>query len=113
MLQIQKRILHDLIEWDKYVLGEMETRINKVKKELENCRRQNISQEVVKREHLLRYKLERLQDQQNIYWKQRAHSTWLIKGDRNTKIFHAFASICKRKNYIKQLRDDNVGVATG
>ena len=38
-------------------------RINCVKKELENCSRGAISQESVNREHLLRYKLERLQDQ--------------------------------------------------
>ena len=87
MVQLQKKLLGNLREWDRNVLGVLEKRIVKVKKELENCRRRNISQEAVNQEHLLRYKLERLQDQQNIYWKQRAHNTWLLKGDRNTSFF--------------------------
>jgi hypothetical protein len=52
-----------------------------VKRELETWRHKEISQESINREHLLCYKLERLQDQQNIYWKQRTHNTWLLKGD--------------------------------
>jgi len=53
-------VLRDLHEWDKNVLGELERRISKVKKELERCRRQMISQDCVSRENLLRYKLGRL-----------------------------------------------------
>ena len=56
-------MLHDLWKWDRNVLGDLEKRINCVKKELENCSRGAISQESVNRENLLRYKLERLQDQ--------------------------------------------------
>ena len=59
--------------------GELERRISNIKKELEKCRRQNMSEYTVNREHLLCYKLQRLQDQQNVYWKQRAHNTWLTK----------------------------------
>ena len=53
-------ILQDLHERDKNVLGELERRISKVRKELERCRRQMISQDCVSRENLLRYKLGRL-----------------------------------------------------
>ena len=85
-----------------------------MKNELENCRRGTISQESVNREHLLCYKLERLQDQQNIYWKQRAHNTWLTKGDRNTGFFHAFASKQKKKkNYIRKLKNEDGDVVAG
>jgi hypothetical protein len=99
--------------WDKDVLGELERRIKKVKKELESWRRQCISQEQVNQEHLLRYKLERLQDQLNVHWKQRAHTAWLLKGDRNTKFFHAYASKRRMKNTIKNLKDEGGGVVAG
>ncbi|RLN08650.1 hypothetical protein C2845_PM11G28210 [Panicum miliaceum] len=48
LMEVQKRVLGELWEWDRNVLGELEKRISKVKKELEKCRRRNISQEVVK-----------------------------------------------------------------
>jgi len=43
VMEIQNCVLRDLHDWDKNVLGELEKRINKVKKELEHCRRQHIS----------------------------------------------------------------------
>ena len=88
IIEINKLLLRDLHDWDRNVLGELEKTISKVKKELERCRRKQICQESVSREHLLRYKLERLQEQLNIYWKQRAHTVWLTKGDQNTHFFH-------------------------
>lgn len=67
-MEMQKRTLGDLWEWDRNVLGDLERRINKVKKDLEKCPRLGISEQKVDREHLL-------QDQLNVYWKQRAHNT--------------------------------------
>ena len=58
----------------------------------------------------MQYKLERLQDQLHVYWKQRAHIAWLTKGDRNTQFFHAQASERRRRNYLKKLVDDGGGV---
>jgi hypothetical protein len=75
MMEIQRKVLGELWEWDKNILGELEKRIKKARSDLESCRRMNISQESVNREHYLRYKLERLLDQHNTYWKQRAHNT--------------------------------------
>jgi hypothetical protein len=48
--------------WDKEVLGELKNRIKKARKELEKCRRGAITQANVSREHVLRFKLGRLED---------------------------------------------------
>ena len=64
----------------------------------------------VSREAILRYKLERLEDQKELYWRQRAHVHWLREGDRNTKFFHQYASDRKRINKINKLVKDDGGV---
>jgi hypothetical protein len=82
----------------------------KVKKDLEKCRRSPISQSSVSREHLLKYKLGRLEEQHSLYWQQRAHANWLKYGDRNSSYFHAFASERRKTNQIKKLKRDGGGV---
>jgi hypothetical protein len=78
---------------------------------LEKCRRGPIDEEQMSREQVLRFKLGRLEDQHNLYWKQRAHANWLKFGDRNTGYFHAFASKRKRMNVIRRLNREGGGVA--
>uniref|UniRef100_A0ACD5VK05 Uncharacterized protein n=1 Tax=Avena sativa TaxID=4498 RepID=A0ACD5VK05_AVESA len=102
-----KGVLGELVDWSRNVLGDLEKRICKIKKELELCRRTDISVQQVRREEMLRFKLSRLEDQKEIYWKQRAHVSWLKGGDRNTKFFHSFASERKRMNRVKRLRRDD------
>jgi len=109
ILELQSRVLGELWEWDRSVLGALEKRVKNARRELDRCRRRGISQENVNREHVLRYKLGRLEDQLHVYWKQRAHNSWLLQGDRNTRFFHAFASERRRENGVKRLVDEGGG----
>jgi hypothetical protein len=45
------------------------------------------------------------------YWRQRGKQQWVLKGDANTKFFHAFANGRKRKCAILSLSSDQ-GVIT-
>jgi hypothetical protein len=98
------KIAVKLKEWDSNVLGDIHKRIKEMKKELEQVRRSEINQHNVTREHLVKEKLRKLEDQHETFWKQRAHVRWLQKGDRNTSYFHAFASERKRRNNIDKLQ---------
>lgn len=59
--------------------------IEEGKKELEGVRRMAISQFAVNKEAVLHFKVHRIEEHIDIFWKQRAHVNWLTKGDRNTE----------------------------
>jgi mannosylglycoprotein endo-beta-mannosidase len=43
---------------------------------------------------------------EEVYWRQRSHLTWLLKGYANTDFFHAMANGRKRKCAISRLSTD-------
>lgn len=67
-----KGVMGTLLIWNKNVLGDLEKRIARLKKDHEACRRRPIGPEQVRREEVLRFKLRRLEEQKELYWKQRA-----------------------------------------
>ena len=71
-------------------MSDLRKRIKKMRLELEECRRKDLSEAAVKREQVVRYKLGRLEEQLDIFWRQRAHVGWLTKGDCNRDYFHGF-----------------------
>lgn len=103
----------DLWDWKCNVLGDLEKRIQRARKALESCRKEQISAQAVTREQVLKYRLEKLEDQKELYWKQRAHVLWLEKGDRNSNFFHKYASERRRRNKVKKLVTDTGDVVTG
>ena len=52
-----------------------------------------------------RAELDRLLDQEEVYWKQRAKDLWLKEGDSNTCYFHSLASSKHKHNQIQKLND--------
>lgn len=113
IMELQGKVLAKLWEWDCSVLGALEKRVKNARRELERCRRIGINQQNVNQEHVLKYKLERLEDQLHMYWKQRAHNVWLLKGDRNTKFSMPLNLSKKEINHIRMLKVDGGGVVEG
>ena len=92
-----------MLDWSVNVLGDLEKRLKKAKKELEKWRTVPISDLSVAREAVWSYKVDRLEEQIDVYWKQRAHVNWLQFGDRNTRFFHNACSARRRRNRIGRL----------
>jgi hypothetical protein len=51
--------------------------------------------------------IEKLLEQDEIRWNQRARANWLQNGDRNTSYFHSFATARKKRNCIKKIKNTN------
>lgn len=98
-----------LKDWSVNVLGDLEKRLKKAKKELERWKREPISDFSVSREAVWSFKIDRLEEQVDIYWKQRAHVNWLHYGDHNTMYFHNACSARRRSNRIGKLLRENGG----
>lgn len=64
-------VVHDLHDWSRNVLGDLEKRIKRARKALEEKRRGVIGGNVASRVELLKFKLERLEEQRNMYWRVR------------------------------------------
>lgn len=45
-----------------------------------------------------------LLDQEEAYWRQRAKQHWMQGGDSNSKFFHNYASLRRKRNHINHLR---------
>jgi hypothetical protein len=59
-----------LIDWSQNVLGDLEKRRKKVIGDLEKCRCRHINEEQVGKELVLKCRLEKLEEQIDMYWKQ-------------------------------------------
>jgi hypothetical protein len=62
---------------------------------------------VCSREAVRSFKVDRFEDQIDIYWRQQAHINWLQYEDRNTSYFHNACSEKKRRNSIGSLKKDD------
>lgn len=74
--------------------------------DLEECEESlGLSGEQMERKTWLLCENFKLLDQEETYWFERSHETWLLKGDNNTTFFHRCANGRKRKNTIITLED--------
>ncbi|KAL5558429.1 hypothetical protein UlMin_034640 [Ulmus minor] len=91
---------HRTYEWGFKKYGRIRNEIGRIQRELE-ARKTYFSYGVYLKEFVeMEKKLDVLQNQDKIYWKQRSRMDWLAHGDRNSKVFHLKAYERKRKNRI-------------
>jgi hypothetical protein len=45
-------------------------------------------------------------EKSDLYWRQRAKTDWLKNGDRNTRYYHACASMHRKKNFISRILNE-------
>ena len=46
-------------------------------------------------------------------WHKRSRTIWIKSGDKNTKLFHIFASFRRNKNHIWEIRDESGELHSG
>ena len=77
--------------WNHTVFGQIQREIAKKKEELQQIQASINFLQDVQKEMEVSTQLETLPDREEIMWAQKARSTWIIKGDQNTKYFQTIA----------------------
>ena len=72
---------------------------------MERIARDTLTDANITRQKEIALEIEKLLEQEEIYWAQRSRINWLQFSDKNTSYFHNFASARRQRNKIKKLRD--------
>ncbi|KAI5008136.1 hypothetical protein ZWY2020_009184 [Hordeum vulgare] len=67
VMGLLKSVSRELHDWDREVVGDLKKRIKNLKNDLEVCRNQGLTQQNIDREQVLRFKLECLEEQHDLF----------------------------------------------
>ncbi|GKV39420.1 hypothetical protein SLEP1_g47185 [Rubroshorea leprosula] len=95
-----------LMHWWKHTGRNSRLEVERLQKELDQLQLEEQSEANLSQQRLLIDEINSLWLQEETHWFQRARTSWILLGDRNSKYFHAMASRRRQNNYIFQLKDD-------
>ncbi|XP_019163454.1 PREDICTED: uncharacterized protein LOC109159798 [Ipomoea nil] len=101
-----------LSRWGKEYYNKFGTQAKKLRNILEVLRDAR-DQQSVNEYMLIEGELLTIMRQEEIFWKQRSKQLWLQHGDLNTKYFHKSASTRRRRNFLKQIKNEDGGWVQG
>ncbi|XP_074351201.1 uncharacterized protein LOC141690330 [Apium graveolens] len=104
---IQKKVKtcgEKLYQWGKEITSRFGDRIKNCKKKMQMLRKCRDA-ESVRRYNDIKAELFLILEQKEIFWRQRSKQLWLHSGDKNSKYFHAAASVRRRNNQINRLKN--------
>ena len=110
-LSCRLRILKDNVKsWTKSAALKMKDKSAALEKEISSLLQSSQSAILNQEQHLqlcsLKAALKKLTDHEISSARLQSRITWALKGDANTKYFHAVASACKNHNAIWSLKDE-------
>ncbi|CAM9000895.1 unnamed protein product [Rhodiola kirilowii] len=104
--EILKLCQEKLKVWNSSTFGNVQGIVKGLKNRLEVIKTLVRTDDVVEEEGRLSEELDQWLLREEVLWLQRSQISWLKFGDRNTKFLHACANQRRKKNWIKELRDN-------
>lgn len=101
-----KESLAQLKLWSRNELGDRKKQVDMLIEELKIIKKNHLQYVNGARIKSIEKQIDVILTEEEIYWKQRSRADWLKEGDRNTKFFHAKASVGKKKNKIWGILED-------
>ncbi|CAN1807462.1 hypothetical protein LINPERHAP1_LOCUS25043 [Linum perenne] len=102
-----KMLEKNLSVWKRETIGVNKEKINNYLEELKNLESLPRTEMRQREEKRLREELSVCWKIEENYWAQRARTTWLKLGDKNTSFFHASTVQRRRRNNISRLQSEN------
>lgn len=101
------RVSRDLELWNKSTFKRADLQIKKLKKKLLKLENSAVSDNRLVELRDRRNQIDRLWEQEELFWKARSRLKWLKGGDRNTKYFHATTIQRRACNRVSRIKDAN------
>ena len=99
-----KRCKMNLVAWSRVTFGNARNRLDARQGEVIDLMEFGYGSNM-ERIHEVKKEINELVHHEEVFWRQRSRSIWLLAGDKNKKIFHQRASQRRRKNNIEGLYD--------
>lgn len=103
MQNVKKR----LIAWNKVEFGKIHEKIEELEDNIQELDRKadekSLEEIEISSRKQLQMELWQWLKTRESYWAQNSWSQWLKEGDKNTKYFHAIATMRRRQNSIEQI----------
>ncbi|XP_019157169.1 PREDICTED: uncharacterized protein LOC109153759 [Ipomoea nil] len=105
-LKKTKRVLKN---WNWEVFGNIFEKVKLLEERVRVC--EEVLQGCVSEGNMLEYKKAQAELQKQVrieegFWQQKAHSQWVVDGERNSKYFHGIVRERRRKQFIHKIRGD-------
>ncbi|XVE62132.1 hypothetical protein DITRI_Ditri06bG0094400 [Diplodiscus trichospermus] len=96
----------ELRKLSRKTFGKIKESIHGLKRELEEFMSKDPEDIILDRIQSIKEELNALLEKEEVFWQQRSRISWLMEGDRNTKIFHAQASQRRKQITIRGIEDE-------
>ena len=95
----------ELTQWSRKTFGNIRRELREKRKLLSKAEKVAMQTGANFRLRELKKEINQLMVKENILWRQRAKSFWLVGGDQNSKYFHSRATLRHRRNIIKGVQN--------